>query len=374
MKKFNALNTSSKIAICGLPLRLDSYKTCSFNCAYCFANNRKIMEFNKNLAVANVSQFENTLHRVFDKNDIKDNNLIDQLLIKDITLHWGGMSDPFQPCEGTYHITKELLDICNKYKRTVLFSTKSDNLYNCNINNKLHGFQFSFTSCNDNRWLEPNVPEFNKRYELYKDLKKDGFKVGIRLQPFIPGLTTDDIIDVFHDADHFTIEGIKIVPQNKEQKEFIFNNLNLNKDMFTQMGLLNLKPELRLEYYKSFIEKLDKYNLSYSISDNDLRELGNNNCCCGDALIGKSSGFDVTAMIKQYGKDYSLEDVKYCCGCELLNCKAKQLFTSNRTEGCETLEEFYDKRFDRKSSPWSPKFQYDIMGKLNEIGGKSNER
>ena len=73
MKKFNALNTSSKIAICGLPLRLDSYKTCSFNCAYCFANNRKIMEFNKNLAVANVSQFENTLHRVFDKNDIKDN-------------------------------------------------------------------------------------------------------------------------------------------------------------------------------------------------------------------------------------------------------------------------------------------------------------
>ena len=28
-KKFNALATSSKIAICGLPLRVDSYKFCS---------------------------------------------------------------------------------------------------------------------------------------------------------------------------------------------------------------------------------------------------------------------------------------------------------------------------------------------------------
>ena len=29
-KKFNAINVSSKIAICGLPLRVDSYKTCTF--------------------------------------------------------------------------------------------------------------------------------------------------------------------------------------------------------------------------------------------------------------------------------------------------------------------------------------------------------
>ena len=47
-KKFTPLNVSSKFAICGLPLRVDTYKTCSFNCKYCFSNNRKIMEFEKN--------------------------------------------------------------------------------------------------------------------------------------------------------------------------------------------------------------------------------------------------------------------------------------------------------------------------------------
>lgn len=46
-KKFNPLNVSSKFAICGLPLRADTYKTCSFGCKYCFANCRVIMEFEK---------------------------------------------------------------------------------------------------------------------------------------------------------------------------------------------------------------------------------------------------------------------------------------------------------------------------------------
>lgn len=38
IKKFNPINVSSKFAICGLPIRVDSYKTCSFGCKYCFAD------------------------------------------------------------------------------------------------------------------------------------------------------------------------------------------------------------------------------------------------------------------------------------------------------------------------------------------------
>lgn len=41
-----------------------------------------------------------------------------------------------------------------------------------------------------------------------------------------------------------------------------------------------------------------------------------------------------------------------------IQCKCNQLFTSNRQEGCATVQEFYDKRFYRKSSPFSPQFQY----------------
>lgn len=53
MKTFNPLNVSSKFAICGLPIRVDTYKNCSFGCKYCFSNSRVICEFEKNLQVAN---------------------------------------------------------------------------------------------------------------------------------------------------------------------------------------------------------------------------------------------------------------------------------------------------------------------------------
>ena len=62
--KFEGLAVSSKFGICGLPVRVDSYKTCSFGCKYCFANGRKIMEFKKNLQVADVAAIERRCERI----------------------------------------------------------------------------------------------------------------------------------------------------------------------------------------------------------------------------------------------------------------------------------------------------------------------
>lgn len=357
MKKFNAINTSSKIAICGLPLRIDSYKTCTFNCKYCFSNNRKIMEFKKEIQVANIKQFEKTLKRVHIDGEIKKDSLIDNLLKEDITLHWGGMSDPFQHIEKELGITKQLIDITNKYNKHVLFSTKSDRVYDCDINPELHSFQMSFTSSKDNKELEPNVPKFENRVKFYKELKSKGFKVGIRVQPFIPGVTDSELVDIFKDADYFTIEGLKLVPQNKEQKNFAYNELGLTPDMFTQKGLLNLREEIRVNLYDEFIEKLNYYNIPFSIADNDMRSITSSKCCCGEPLVRKSTDFNTTAMLFNYDGEYKLDDVIDNCPCDIMDSKANHLFTSNRTEGCVTLREFYEKRFDRKSSPFSPKFQ-----------------
>lgn len=356
-KKFTPLNVSSKFAICGLPLRVDTYKMCSFGCKYCFANCRVIMEFEKIVQIANLTWLSNKLDKVYNKNVYKEDNFLDNLLLDRITWHCGGMSDPFQPIENNLHITKNMIDITNKYNIDILFSTKSDNLYNANVRPDLHSFQFSVTNLDNRVDIEPNVAPIEKRYKLYKDLKADGFKIGIRVQPFLPTITKTDIVELFHDADYFTIEGIKIVPQNKEHKDYILKLLNISQDNFTQMGLLNLKPEIRLNLYKDFIEKLNYYNIPFSIADNDLHYISSGNCCCGDTLIKKSTKFNNTSLINCYGCNYSLDDVKDNLD-NYKNCKCSSLFTSNRTEGCTTVEEFYNKRFERKSSPFSPKFQY----------------
>lgn len=360
MKTFEGLNVSSKFAICGLPIRVDTYKNCSFGCTYCFANNRKICEFDKHLQVADVGSIERRLKRIFDSGkEISDSNLLDNLISRGLTWHCGGMSDQFQPAEDKLHITSQMIDVCNKYGISILFSTKSDNLYGANINPRLHSFQFSVSNVVNRKDIEPNVPDILRRYELFRRLKDDGFKVGIRIQPFIPNVSTLDIVKMFEDADNFTLEGIKLVPQNAQHKELVLNTLNLDRNDFTQMGLLNLKPDIRLKLYKPFIEYFEAHGIHYSIADNDMHDIGTNMCCCGDALIHNGTTFNSTYMLHKYGTDYTKEQLDYELNqAGISQCKCNGLFTSNRQEGCKTVQEFYDKRFDRKSSPFSPQFLY----------------
>lgn len=368
IKKFNPLNVSSKFAICGLPIRIDSYKTCSFGCKYCFAENREIMKYQKIIQVGNVKTVENKLKKIFDKKEVNYDNLLDVLINDRITWHWGGMSDPFQPCEKKLGITKQIVDITNKYGIHILFSTKSNTTYDVDIRPDLHSFQLSISNIDDLKNIEPNVPSIESRYKFYKDLKNRGFKVGIRIQPFIPNVSTLKIVEMFKDADNFTLEGIKIVPQNKKHKEFILNELGLSKNDFTQMGLLNLKPTVRLKLYKPFIDYFEKHNIPYSIADNDLHWIGVNKCCCGDNLVKKSTSFNNTALIKKYGIDYTKEQLdEELLDSNVEHCKACHLFTSNRQEGCVSVKDFFDKRFYRKSSPFSPYFQYNNSSKWEDL-------
>ena len=368
INKFIPLNVSSKFAICGLPIRVDTYKTCSFGCRYCFANYRKIMEFEKKLQIANLDWLKRKLHKIFIDKNVNKTNFLEVLISDGITWHCGGMSDPFQPIESKLKITSKMLEITNKYDISILFSTKTDNVYDwTNLKPELHTFQLSVTNLDDRKDIEPNVAPISERIRFFKELKSRGFKVGIRIQPFIPNISTDKIIDVFKEADYFSIEGLKLVPQNKEQVEYLTKLLNLSKSDFTQMGLLNLKPEIRLKLYKSAIDKLEEYNIPYSIADNDLHYMSKSKCCCGEPLVKKSTDFNNTALFFK-NKNYGLDDIKQCLG-DCGNCKANHLFTSNRQEGCINVLDFYEKRFDRPSSPFSKKFMYGFTDNKQKTVG-----
>lgn len=94
-----------------------------------------------------------------------------------------------------------------------------------------------------------------------------------------------------------------------------------------------------------------------------MHYIGTNKCCCGDRLVNKSTTFNNTAMIKRYGNEYAKEQLdEEIFDCGVRDCKCNQLFTSNRQEGCISVQDFYDKRFYRKSSPFSPMFQFDEDG------------
>ena len=357
MKFFNPLKVSSKFPICNIPLRLDSYNYCNFNCKYCFSNNRMIGSINEK-RTPNLQWLENKFIKCFDDKDIDESSFLEVLLSDGVTLHGGSICDCFHYDEDKYHYTKDIVELCNNYDLDILWSTKSDTYYDVPVNNEHHSFQLTFTDTKDNP-LETNTPSFTKRYQFYKQLKNEGYNVGIRIQPYIPNKTDIiEIITLFNDADHFTIEGIKLVPGNKLNNELL-NELNLKKEDFTNMGLLNLKPSLRLHYYKEAISYFEDNNLSYSIADNDLHYIGNNKSCCGDKLIKKGLSFSNTSLIKEYGLNYTIDDV-YKNARKYLKCNCSGLYNSSRRNDCKTVKDFYEDRFYRKTAIYSPSFQYTV--------------
>ena len=134
-------------------------------------------------------------------------------------------------------------------------------MYGADIRPDLHSFQLSISNIHDNKAWEPNVPSIESRYRFYRELKNRGFKVGIRIQPFIPGVTGTDIIDKFKDADFFTLESIKIVPQKTAYSEKILNLIDMNRSDFKFEGLYNMLPELKLEEYVLSAEFFHKIQL-----------------------------------------------------------------------------------------------------------------
>lgn len=269
------------------------------------------------------------------------------------------MSDPFQPVNEELRITNKIVDIANKYGYSILFSTKSNTIHGANVRPDLHAFQLSVTNIADRTDIEPNVPPIQSRINFFKELKANGFKVGIRIQPFIPNISSLDIVKAFEGADHFIVEGLKVVPQNDEQKDYVFNELGISESLFTQKGLLNLIPEYRYKLYEPIIEYFESKGISYSISDNDMRYYSNNDCCCGDALIKRFVKFNPTYMLRNYGRDYGVKEIQQevaKSGCA--QCKCSDLFTSNRIDGATNVGEFFKRRFKKASNPASPNFQY----------------
>ena len=364
IKTFDPIDPTSKLAICGLPIRLDTYRNCSFGCAYCFSNGRTFGGGEKNVKfeIGNADSLKNRLNKIFIKKDVSNFILIDYLIANDYTWHCGGMSDPFQPAEQEYEATKKIIDIANEYDRYILFSTKSDTTYNVNIKPNLHSFQLSVTNIENNHILEPNVPDIESRLKFFYKLKEKGFKVGIRIQPYIPGIANLSILEKFKDADHFTIEGIKIVANNLEQRALILELTGLNITDFKNQGLLNLRPEIRIKEYKPLIEWLETNNKSYSIADNDLHFLGNNRCCCGDTLVfNHSTPFNSTAMSHAgtIKTSWTLEEVLDIIKQEnLYDVNCKNVFFSGSQGDCVTIGDFYNTKFNTKQSTFSPRFFY----------------
>src|SRR5271157_3956286 len=145
----NPLSLTSQFYFCGLPLRLDSYRGCGFQCSFCFARFRGGNAPQPNVIPANPGTLRRTLQGAF--RETRPLGLIGQFLRRRVPVHFGGMSDPFQHAERTFQVTRKYLEVLRDFQYPTVISTRSpmaaaDPYLGLLTEMKSVVVQFSFTS------------------------------------------------------------------------------------------------------------------------------------------------------------------------------------------------------------------------------------
>lgn len=262
----------SQCTLCDVPIRFDTYKGCSHGCKYCFVQRKNdLFDIQKGESANALKEF------IKGKRNITTN-----WCDWDIPLHWGGMSDPFQPVEKQYRYSLEALKVFAETQYPFIVSTKGkliceteylDLIKQCNC-----VCQISMV-CSEYDKLEPGAPSFEERLKMLETLSKVA-RVNIRVQPYM----TEIHKSVFNNISRFAQAGAYGV---------IFEGMKfvIKKNGLIKLGgdfvypLKQLKPR-----FAELKQECHKHGLKFYSGENRLRKMGDSLCCCG---VDGMSGFNV---------------------------------------------------------------------------------
>jgi DNA repair photolyase len=174
---------------------LNPYRGCEHGCAYCYA--RPSHEW---LGWSAGTDFES---RIMVKQDAA--LLLRQALCKKgyhpTKLACSGITDPYQPCEKQFQITRQCLTVLAEARHPVVMITKN-HLITRDIDHLAelarHGaaaVYISITSLNAKlaHQLEPRASSPSQRLDAIRQLRAAGIPVGVSMAPVIPALTDEEI-------------------------------------------------------------------------------------------------------------------------------------------------------------------------------------
>lgn len=331
----------SQIVLCDLPIRFDTYKGCSHNCKYCFVQRKKDID--------NIEKGETakSLINFINGNRSQDTKWCDW----NIPLHWGGVSDPFQPAEKRYKISLECLKVFVETQYPFVVSTKGKLIIEkeyLELLNKCNCVVQISMICSKYDKLEKGAPTFEERLEIVKILSKNVKRVNIRIQPYMTEVFRDvkENIKRFSEAGAYgiIIEGMKFAKK---------------KDGLIKIGADFVYPKHILkEQFEQLKQEANKYNLKFYVGENRLRSLGDDMCCCGiDGLEDfKSNTYNLCHILNN--KEYKISsrmkerDTAMC-----FRALDQTTLGGERLRG-KSLEEIMKKEYIKKK-----KIYDDIFGK-----------
>lgn len=186
----------------GFDRSINAYRGCEHGCIYCFA--RPTHAFHD---LSPGLDFETKL---FAKPQAA--RLLRATLAKPgykpATIAMGTNTDPYQPIEGRYRITRQVLEVCLETRHPVMITTKSDrvvgdiDLLAELARHNLVSVGISVTSLDQalSGLLEPRAAAPAKRLEALRKLSEAGVPTHVGVAPVIPAITDQFIEAILEQA------------------------------------------------------------------------------------------------------------------------------------------------------------------------------
>jgi len=181
---------------------MNPYQGCEHGCIYCYARNaHEYWGYSAGL------DFERKII-------VKQNApaLLQQFLAhpswQGVPISLSGNTDCYQPAEQKFQLTKQLLEVCDKYHQPVGIITKNAGILRDTAllqrmaERKLVSVLVSITTFNEplRRVMEPRTTTAAQRLRIIETLSKAGIRMGIMAGPMIPGLNEHELQQILQSA------------------------------------------------------------------------------------------------------------------------------------------------------------------------------
>lgn len=302
---------------CALPVSIDPFNTCSFDCLYCFSNflsrDPKRKESFR-VGVMPISQLERFLD--FDAGSKNQKiSLLQSALRREkgprCPVQLGALGDPFDNIERHRAWTLEAIPLFSKYNQPVRVSTKGGLLlqeeqYLRALGPVAHLFwvAFSIISIDDDvlKKIDRFAPNATERLAAMKRMSELGARTSLRLRPIIRNVTDRtprhrkawrDLMRRSRDAgagavsmEFMFVPGVQ-PPHIEKRINAIsdmagFDMTKFYKSATSRWGAcLRASRSWKEELTFAIREEAHALGMVFSVSDPHWKELNDTGCCCG---------------------------------------------------------------------------------------------
>lgn len=302
----SALGITSQFAHCGLPIRLDTYRGCAIQCQFCFARLRGGNTPTDRLRRADPTK---VIRQFSAAKETTNSGMLNAFLRRRVPLHFGGMSDPFQPTDARYHVTSQVLKKLVDDGYPTVISTRSPEVRNRRYLDLLENHpylvvQFSFSTLDEktSQQLQPGAGNPADLLRVMGRLSDRGVNVTARWQPYIPSVSPSPKRMVAElarvGARHVGLEHLKIPLERRDERWLAVDGLRDAglKTFYREVGAVRegrefvLPAPAKLAVVLDTRERCHEHGMTFGAADNDLQFLSDTECCCSG--VDQFSGFE----------------------------------------------------------------------------------